>query len=112
MSEQLLCWRCRKALLYCKCKPMKTRTTTSRKRTEKPSQTKMKIKVTFRIVEYHTIERTVSAKEFAFHQGRGDTASWLDEKFCDDPMPDSSINTECVEIDNWEVLSADARLKR
>jgi CYTH domain-containing protein len=33
-----------------------------------------------------------------------DVASWLEDEFIDDPMYDSDICTESVDIDNWETL--------
>ena len=60
----------------------------------------MKIKLTFKIVEYHTIEREVDPEWFDEYTSR--TAS-LEEMFRDDEMPDADISTESVELDAWEV---------
>ena len=62
----------------------------------------VKVKVTFRCVEYHTIERDVDEAELQEHNIVGDTAAWLDEKFRDDTMPDSNISTESFDIDNYD----------
>lgn len=67
-------------------------------------QRKKKVKITFRCVEYHTITREVDSEEARKHAAAGDTAFWLDEKFRDTPMPDSSVSTESFDIDNFEIL--------
>lgn len=62
---------------------------------------KITVQLTFQIVEYHRFEREVDAKAFGKAE---DKSSWLNEKFMDDAMSDSDINTDSCELSEWEVL--------
>jgi hypothetical protein len=57
-----------------------------------------------RILEYHTFEREVDAAEFNRQRRDADVMHWLEEQFKDDPMPDSDICTESVELDAWKII--------
>jgi hypothetical protein len=63
----------------------------------------MKIKLTFRIIESHTITRDVNAAEFQRQIEQGDPCHWLTEKFRNDPLADSDISTESAEVDSWSI---------
>lgn len=64
----------------------------------------VRLKLTMRILEYHTFERDVNAAEFERERNEGDVMDWLEKQFQDDPMPDSGINTESVELDGWSII--------
>lgn len=69
--------------------------------TERPET--VRLEITMRVLELHTIEREVNKADFDKQRESGDVASWLEDKFRDDPMPDSDISTESFELDEWKV---------
>jgi hypothetical protein len=66
----------------------------------------VRVELKMRVLEYYTFEREVNKAEFDHQRKHGDVASWLDEKFKDDPMPDSDISTESFELDEWKLLES------
>src|ERR1035437_5705583 len=64
----------------------------------------VRIKITMGILEYHTFEREVDAAEFERERNEGDVMDWLEKQFQDDPMPDSDISTDSVELDAWKII--------
>lgn len=66
----------------------------------------VRVKLTFRCLEYHTIERDVPRAEFDKQRRDGDVCSWLHEQYRDDHMPDSDISTESFELDEWETVES------
>jgi len=66
----------------------------------------VKLKLTFRCLEYHTIERDVNAAEFKKQRIERDVMSWLNEEFRDTDMADSDINTEIFELDEWKIIES------
>ena len=66
----------------------------------------VRVKLTFRCLEYHTIERDVPKAEFDKQRKDGDPMHWLDEEYRDCDMADSDINTDSFELDEWEVVKS------
>lgn len=58
----------------------------------------MKAKLTFRVIEMHTIEREVDDAEL---KSAGDPTDFLGEKFQNDPLSDSNYYTESMELLEW-----------
>lgn len=66
----------------------------------------VRVKLTFRCLEYHTIERDVPKAEFDKQRREGDVCSWLDEQYRDDHMPDADIATESFQLAEWETVKS------
>lgn len=66
----------------------------------------VRVKLTFRCLEYHTIERDVPKSEFDKQRKDGDVLHWLDGEYRDCDMADSDINTESFELDEWETVKS------
>lgn len=63
----------------------------------------VKVRLKFRAVEYHTIEREVPIEEIESRDD-GDLFDWLHKEFVDDGMSDSDYYTETFELDHFETL--------
>ena len=66
----------------------------------------VRVKLAFRCLEYHTIERDVPKAEFDKQRKDGDPVHWLDGEYRDADMSDSDISTESFELDEWEVVKS------
>lgn len=60
-----------------------------------------KVKIVFKIVEFHTIEREVDSEDLAKMKEEGDVLHWLEDQFTDDPKSESVIETVDEEAFSW-----------
>ena len=77
---------------------------------QKAKQT-IHVKLGFRIIEYHTIERAVDAAPYRRREKTGVVTEWLEQKFRDDPMPDSDMSTDSIVLDAWAEIPPPGKRK-
>ena len=66
----------------------------------------VRVKLTFRCLEYHTIERDVPKAEFEKQRRECNIMAWLEKEYQDCNMSDSDINTESFELDEWKIVKS------
>lgn len=65
----------------------------------------VRVKIAFRVTEIHTIERLVDEAELHRLNEYGDVSTWLEEEFRDDPLADSDLSTESMELVSWKTVT-------
>lgn len=69
----------------------------------------IKVKLTFRRLEFNIIEREVDAETFQRIRETASPHDWLEAEFLDDPMSDCDVDTDTFELDSWEIVKEKQR---
>ena len=69
-----------------------------------PVCSRVRVRLRFRCVEYHTFEREIDQSEIDEFEEDGDLFDYLHSKFQDDNGGDSDIETDSYELDRFETL--------